>query len=131
MKKLRILIADDHELVRRGALTILQAQNGWRVVGEATNGREAAEKTAKVKPDIVIVDVSMSELDGIEVVRQIRIVTTLAETIRECDSHTQMHVTNTAAIVYNPAYYCVRVEENAVGFRCSLALSAVSSFVRV
>jgi YesN/AraC family two-component response regulator len=68
MKKLRILIADDHELVRRGALTILQAQNGWRVVGEATNGREAAEKRAKVKPDIVIVDVSMSELDGIEVV---------------------------------------------------------------
>jgi DNA-binding NarL/FixJ family response regulator len=94
MKKLRILIADDHELVRRGALTILQAQNGWRVVGEATNGRETAEKTAKLKPDIVIVDVSMSELDGIEVVRQIRIVTTLAETIRECDSHTQIHINN-------------------------------------
>ena len=72
MKKLRILIADDHELVRRGALTILQAQNGWRVVGEATNGRETAEKTAKLKPDIAIVDVSMSELDGIEVTRQIR-----------------------------------------------------------
>ena len=73
MKKLRIVIADDHELVRRGALAILQAQNGWRVVGEATNGREAVEKTAKLKPDIVIVDVSMSELDGIEVVRQIRV----------------------------------------------------------
>ena len=73
MKKLRILIADDHELVRRGALAILQAQNGWRVVGEATNGREAVEKTAKLKPDVAIVDVSMSELDGIEVVRQIRV----------------------------------------------------------
>ncbi len=72
MKKLRILVADDHELVRRGALGVLHSRRGWRVVGEATNGREAVEKTIKLKPDVAIMDISMPELDGVEVVRQIR-----------------------------------------------------------
>lgn len=72
MKKLRILIADDHGLVRRGARALLQARHGWRVVSEAANGREAVEKATKLKPDVAIVDISMPELDGIEVVRQIR-----------------------------------------------------------
>ncbi len=72
MKKLRILVVDDHGLVRRGALAVLQAQHGWRVVGEAVNGREAIEKTIKLKPDIAVVDIGMPELDGVEVTRQIR-----------------------------------------------------------
>ncbi len=72
MKRLRILIADDHGLVRRGAREVLHAQHGWRVVGEATNGREAVEKAIQLKPDVVVVDVSMPELEGIEAVRQIR-----------------------------------------------------------
>jgi len=72
VKKLRILIADDHGLVRRGARALLQARHGWRVVSEAANGREAVEKATKLKPDIAIIDISMPELDGIEVVRQIR-----------------------------------------------------------
>lgn len=72
MKKLRILIADDHGLVRRGARALLQARHGWRVVSEAANGREAVEKATELKPDVAIVDISMPELDGIEVVRQIR-----------------------------------------------------------
>ena len=72
MKKLRILIADDHGLVRRGARALLQARHGWKVVSEAANGREAVEKATKLKPDVAIVDISMPELDGIEVVRQIR-----------------------------------------------------------
>jgi DNA-binding NarL/FixJ family response regulator len=72
LRKLRILIADDHGLVRRGARTILQAHRGWKIVGEAANGREAMEKATKLKPDIVVVDISMPELDGLEVTRQIR-----------------------------------------------------------
>ena len=72
MRKLRILIADDHGLLRRGARTILQAHRGWKVVGEASNGREALEKAIKLNPDLAIVDISMPELDGIEVTRQIR-----------------------------------------------------------
>jgi DNA-binding NarL/FixJ family response regulator len=70
--KLRILIADDHGLMRRGTRALLEARHGWRVVGEAANGREAAEKAIKLKPDVAIVDISMPEMDGVEVVRQIR-----------------------------------------------------------
>jgi DNA-binding NarL/FixJ family response regulator len=72
MKQLRILIADDHGLVRRGALAILRSRRGWRVVGEAANGREAVEKARELKPDVAVVDISMPELDGVEVARQIR-----------------------------------------------------------
>jgi len=72
VKKLRILVADDHELVRRGALGVLHSRRGRRVVGEAANGREAVEKTVRLKPDVAIMDIRMPELDGVEVVRQIR-----------------------------------------------------------
>jgi two-component system response regulator NreC len=72
VKKLRILIADDHALVRQGAKVVLQARPGWRVVGEAANGREAVQKAIALKPDVVVVDISMPELDGVEVARQIR-----------------------------------------------------------
>ena len=72
MKKLRILLADDHQLVRRGARSVLHSRHGWTVVGEAANGREAVEKAMKLKPDVAILDVSMPDVDGIEAVRQIR-----------------------------------------------------------
>ena len=72
MKKLRILIADDHGLVRRGAREVLHSRRGWRVVGEAVNGREAVQKARVLKPDVAIVDLGMPELDGVEVARQIR-----------------------------------------------------------
>jgi DNA-binding NarL/FixJ family response regulator len=72
MRKLRILIVDDHALVRRGAREVLNSQQGWRVVGEAANGLEAVEKAAALKPDVAIVDVSMPKLDGIEATRRIR-----------------------------------------------------------
>jgi len=72
MKKLRIMIADDHELARRGARGVLHSRPGWRVVGQAANGRVAVEKTIKLKMDVAILDISMPELDGVEAVRQIR-----------------------------------------------------------
>jgi DNA-binding NarL/FixJ family response regulator len=72
VKKLRILVADDHGLVRRGVRAILNSRHGWRVVGEATNGREAVEKAIELKPDVAVVDIGMPELDGVEVTRQIR-----------------------------------------------------------
>jgi DNA-binding NarL/FixJ family response regulator len=71
-KKLRILLADDHELVRRGIRGLLRARGGWKVVGEAVNGREAVEKTTKLKPDVAIIDISMPDLDGLQATRQIR-----------------------------------------------------------
>jgi DNA-binding NarL/FixJ family response regulator len=72
VKKLRILIADDHALVRQGARVVLQARQGWRVVGEAANGHEAVRKALELKPDVAVVDIGMPELDGVEVARQIR-----------------------------------------------------------
>jgi len=71
-RSLRILVADDHELVRRGIRRLLRARRGWRVIGDAVNGREAVEKASKLKPDVAIVDISMPELDGLQATRQIR-----------------------------------------------------------
>jgi two-component system, NarL family, response regulator NreC len=72
VKKLRILIADDHGLVRRGIREVLHSRNGWRVVGEAANGREAVAKALELKPDVAVIDIGMPELDGIETARKIR-----------------------------------------------------------
>jgi DNA-binding NarL/FixJ family response regulator len=72
MKQLRILIADDHELVRRGVREVLHSQQGWTVVAEAANGREALDKAIKLRPDVAVVDLGMPQLDGIEVTRLIR-----------------------------------------------------------
>ncbi len=67
----RILVADDHEVVRRGLCALLQAQPDWEVCGEAADGREALEKTQKLKPDVVILDIGMPSLNGLEATRQI------------------------------------------------------------
>jgi two-component system response regulator NreC len=72
VKRLRILIADDHGLVRRGIREVLHSRPGWRVVGEAANGHEAVAKAIELKPDVAVVDIGMPELDGIEAARQIR-----------------------------------------------------------
>jgi DNA-binding NarL/FixJ family response regulator len=72
MKKLRILLADDHALMRRGARGVLESRRGWKVVGEAANGTEAVAKAKKLRPDVVIVDIAMPEQDGVQVTRQIR-----------------------------------------------------------
>ena len=69
---LRILIADDHTLMRHGARAFLQSHRGWKVIGEAANGREAVQKVKKLRPDVAILDISMPELDGLEATRQIR-----------------------------------------------------------
>ncbi|MBL8168381.1 MAG: response regulator transcription factor [Acidobacteria bacterium] len=70
-KTTRILLADDHLVVRRGFGLILSAQPGWKIVGEAANGREAVELTERLQPDLVVMDVSMPELNGIEATRRI------------------------------------------------------------
>src|SRR6202795_1051634 len=71
MKTLRILIADDHDLMRRGLRSLLEAQPGWTICAEAHTGREAVLKAEKLKPDIVVLDITMPELNGVEAARRI------------------------------------------------------------
>src|SRR5882672_2617193 len=71
MTTTRIVLADDHEVVRQGLRVLLEAQPGWEVVGEAENGREAVDKVRQLKPDIVVLDIGMPELNGFEATRQI------------------------------------------------------------
>ena len=69
---MRILIVDDHELLRRGIRGIIERDNLGEVCGEATNGLEAIDKVQKLKPDLVLLDVSMPLMGGLEAARRIR-----------------------------------------------------------
>jgi len=71
MKRIRILLADDHAVVRQGFKMILSAQPDMEIVGEAGNGREAVALAEELKPDVVVMDVAMPNLNGIEASRQI------------------------------------------------------------
>ena len=68
---LRILIVDDFDVVRRGVRTLVEAQAGWEVCGEAGTGPAAVEAAARLKPDLVILDLGLPELHGLEVTRRI------------------------------------------------------------
>ena len=68
----RILIVDDHAVVRRGVRALLEMQKGWEVVGEAQTGREGVDLARRLRPDIVVLDVSLPELNGLDAARQIR-----------------------------------------------------------
>src|SRR5690349_12360902 len=71
MRRIRILLADDHAVVRQGFKMILAAQTDMEIVGEAGNGREAVELAEKLRPDVVVMDVAMPELNGIEAARRL------------------------------------------------------------
>ncbi len=65
MPALKILLADDHELIRKGLRTALESRRGWTICGEAVNGREAIELAHRTLPDIIIMDLTMPELNGL------------------------------------------------------------------
>lgn len=67
----RILIVDDHAVVRRGVRALLESHAGWDVCGEATTGRDAVEQFQRLRPDIVVMDLSLPDLNGLEATRQI------------------------------------------------------------
>jgi DNA-binding NarL/FixJ family response regulator len=71
MKRIRILLADDHAVVRQGFKMILDAQPDMEIVGEAANGREAVDLAERLRPDVVVMDVAMPELNGIEATRRL------------------------------------------------------------
>jgi DNA-binding NarL/FixJ family response regulator len=69
---IRILIVDDHPVVRHGLRTLLEVQPGWEVIAEAADGLEALEKADRLSPDIILLDVSMPKMNGLEACRLIR-----------------------------------------------------------
>lgn len=72
MKNIRILIADDHELVREGVRRLIERQPGWEVCGTAMTGRETVEQVKNLDPDVVVLDMSMPGLNGLEAAREIK-----------------------------------------------------------
>jgi DNA-binding NarL/FixJ family response regulator len=72
MAKLRILIVDDHEVVREGARALIESESEWEVCGIAANGREAIDRTRELRPDVIVLDVTMPKLNGLEAIREIK-----------------------------------------------------------
>jgi DNA-binding NarL/FixJ family response regulator len=75
MSTVRILIADDHELFRRGLVSMLGDRPEWRIVAEAADGRQACELAAQLTPEIAVLDLTMPQLNGLDATRQIRAAT--------------------------------------------------------
>ena len=72
MSKIRVLICDDHTILREGIHLLLNAQSDLEVVGEAVDGRDAVEKARQLKPDVILMDIAMPGLNGLEATKQVR-----------------------------------------------------------
>lgn len=71
MIPVRLVLADDHEIMRVGLRSLLEAQQGWSVVGEAVNGEEAVDMVLSLKPDVALLDIAMPKINGLEAAKQI------------------------------------------------------------
>ena len=68
----RVLLADDHDIVRAGVRSIMEAHSGWQVCAEANNGKDAVRLAAELQPDVAVLDLELGELDGVTAARQIK-----------------------------------------------------------
>ena len=110
MPKLRILIADDHEVVRHGLRVLLESRPGWEVCGEAADGWEAVSKVSELKPDIVALDIGMPNLNGLDAARQIlrRAPHLKSDAARELISAVE-------ALQHNSTFFSTRVAQTCLG----------------
>jgi DNA-binding NarL/FixJ family response regulator len=69
---IRILVVDDHPIVRQGLKTLLEGHSGWQVIGEASDGAEALERAGQLNPDVMVLDVTMPRMNGLEACRLLR-----------------------------------------------------------
>jgi two-component system, NarL family, response regulator NreC len=92
MKTLRILIADDHEVVRAGARALIENEAGWEVCGTVGNGRDAVTAANELKPNIVVLDMTMPELSGLEALRQIKLASPKTEVLVFSGHHSEQVV---------------------------------------
>lgn len=123
MKNLKILIADDHALVRQGLRSVLEAQTGWSVCGEAQNGREAVKLGLKLRPDIFLLDITMPELNGLDATRQICrglpgariLILTMHESEELCDEAVQAGASGCVLKSDSPRQLLAAVEAVAAG----------------
>ena len=146
MNSLRILVADDHEIVRRGLVFLIKGRPGWEVCAEASNGREAVELAKRLGPDIAILDIGMPTLNGLEATRQILhenprcrvLILTITDTeqavravlgagargfLLKSDAARDL-VSAIDALYYNKTFFSARVAESAGGFYDSSGRSA-------
>jgi two-component system response regulator NreC len=72
MKKLRLLVADDHKIFRQGITKLLEEESDMNIVGEAADGREAVQKATELKPDVILMDIAMANLNGLEATKKIK-----------------------------------------------------------
>jgi DNA-binding NarL/FixJ family response regulator len=97
LNAVRILIADDHSVVRAGLRALLESRSAWEVCAEAADGREAVEKATKLRPDVAVLDIGMPLLNGVEAARQIKKVSPQTEvlilTMHESEDLVQQVVT--------------------------------------
>jgi DNA-binding NarL/FixJ family response regulator len=72
MKKVKLLVADDHKIFRQGIKKLLEEESDMHVIGEAADGRETVKKATELKPDVILMDIAMSNLNGLEATKQIK-----------------------------------------------------------
>jgi DNA-binding NarL/FixJ family response regulator len=94
MTKIRVFVTDDHALVRMGLITLLQMENDLDVVGEAEDGRTAIKKIQQLKPDVVVMDLMMPGMDGIETTRQLQDLLPSAKTLILTTSSSSTDISN-------------------------------------